>query len=67
MTDRDLRILEIGLELYKRDEPLNGKCEDLIERLIQVVRDDISGKRRKAKSRTRTQSQPLVDLDVSVL
>ncbi len=59
MTLEDLRILEIGLELYKHERPLSGDCEQLIEVLLRVVRHDITrnragqtghGVRRKNKS-----------------
>ena len=42
MTLEDLRTLEIGLELYKRESPLSGDCERLIEVLLRVVRHDIT-------------------------
>lgn len=45
MTPEDLRILEIGLELYKRDRPLSGDCEQLIDVLLRVVRHDITRSR----------------------
>lgn len=41
MTLKDLRTLEIGLELYRRTGPLDGHCDELIEILQQVVRHDI--------------------------
>jgi len=42
MTLEDLEILEIALELYKREEPLDGKCNALIGLLLRVIRLDIS-------------------------
>ena len=45
MTLEDLRTLEIGLELYKRESPLSGDCEQLIEVLLRVVRHDITTSR----------------------
>ena len=38
MTPNDLQILEIGLELFRLEEPLDGKCEGLISVLQQVIR-----------------------------
>ena len=42
MTLEDLQTLEISLELYMRESPLNGECESLIAFLLRVVRADIS-------------------------
>lgn len=42
MTLQDLQTLEIGLELYMRENPLNGECERMISFLLRVVRNDIS-------------------------
>lgn len=41
MTLKDFRTLEIGLELYKRENPLNGECDELITFLLRVLRQDI--------------------------
>ena len=38
MTPNDLQILEIGLELFRLEEPLDGKCDGLISVLLQVLR-----------------------------
>lgn len=42
MNLQDLQTLEIGLELYMRENPLGGECERIISFLLRVVRDDIS-------------------------
>ena len=42
MTLQDLQTLEIGLELYMRENPLDGECERVISFLLKVVRADIS-------------------------
>jgi hypothetical protein len=42
MTLEDLRTLEIGLELYVRESPMDGECQPIIELLLRVVRADIS-------------------------
>ncbi len=42
MTLDDLQKLEIGLELYKREQPLEGKCDQIIDLLLRVVRHDMS-------------------------
>lgn len=38
MTPNDLQILEIGLELLRLEEPLDGNCDDLISALLRVIR-----------------------------
>ena len=38
MTPNDLQILEIGLELFRLEEPLDGKCDGLISVLQGVIR-----------------------------
>jgi hypothetical protein len=52
MTLEDLRTLEIGLELYKREKPLDGHCEELIAFLLRVLRHDIVRKGEQASSRS---------------
>lgn len=42
MNLEDLQTLEIGLELYLRESPLNGECDPIIVFLLRVVRRDIS-------------------------
>ena len=42
MTLEDLETLEIGLELYMRENPLDGECERVISFLLRVVRADIT-------------------------
>ena len=37
MTRKDLEILEIGLLLFKREKPLEGQCEPLLDALLAVV------------------------------
>ncbi len=59
MKLKDLRTLEIGLELYKRERPLGGQCDGLIDFLLRLLRTDIAhaeairaarGERRKEKA-----------------
>ena len=38
MTPNNLQILEIGLELFRLEEPLDGRCDGLISELLRVVR-----------------------------
>ena len=40
MTPNNLQILEIGLELFRLEEPLGGKCDGLISELLRVVRQE---------------------------
>ena len=42
MTLEDMQKLEIGLELYKREQPLEGKCDQIIGLLLRVIRHDMS-------------------------
>lgn len=48
MTLNDLRTLQIGLELYKREKPLRGECESLISFLLRVLRHDILKLKKRA-------------------
>lgn len=50
MTLDDLQTLEIGLELYRRESPLDGECERILAFLLRVVRDDIVRVKRGAPS-----------------
>ena len=38
MTPNNLQILEIGLELFRLEEPLHGKCDGLSSELLRVIR-----------------------------
>lgn len=37
MTRKDLEMLEIGLLLFKGEQPLEGHCERLLEAVLAVV------------------------------
>ena len=59
MNLKDLRTLEIGLELYKLDEPLGGECESLIAFLVRVLRADISSMEEQKNARAERRKQKL--------
>lgn len=59
MKLKDLRTLEIGLELYRLDEPLGGQCENLIAFLVRVLRADISRMEERKDARAERRKQKL--------
>lgn len=57
MTREDLEKLEIGLELYKLEAPLDGEFDRLISTLVKMIRHDIARIRREETAKTEKASQ----------
>jgi len=41
MELKDLRLLEIGLELYRREDRVKGQSDAIVELMLRAIREDI--------------------------